>query len=125
MGIKRRTLYNWVRDGKVEYTRSERGVIMIFVDTLWRAGTPTNLPVTEFVASRETLSVNQSVDVANVSLRTIWNWISAGKVEYVRNAGGSVRIFVDSLWSTRNAMKWSAAGVNAGQDVAPRLVEAT
>jgi hypothetical protein len=33
-----------------------------------------------------------------VSRRTIYNWITAGKVEYVRTAGGSVRIFVDSLW---------------------------
>ena len=24
--------------------------------------------------------------------------LSAGKIEYVRTAGGSVRIFVDSLW---------------------------
>ena len=30
--------------------------------------------------------------------RTIYNWIASGKVEYVRTAGGSVRIFVDTLW---------------------------
>ena len=29
---------------------------------------------------------------------TIYNWIASGKVEYVRTAGGSVRIFVDTLW---------------------------
>jgi len=33
-----------------------------------------------------------------VSRRTIYNWIASGKVEYVRTAGGSVRIFVDTLW---------------------------
>jgi predicted site-specific integrase-resolvase len=33
-----------------------------------------------------------------VSRRTIYNWISAGKVEYVRTAGGAIRIFADSLW---------------------------
>ena len=33
-----------------------------------------------------------------MSRRTIYNWISAGKVEYVRTAGGSIRIFTDSLW---------------------------
>jgi predicted site-specific integrase-resolvase len=33
-----------------------------------------------------------------VSRRTIYNWISAGKVEYVRTAGGSIRIFADTLW---------------------------
>jgi len=25
-------------------------------------------------------------------------WLSSGKIEYVRTAGGSVRIFVDTLW---------------------------
>ena len=33
-----------------------------------------------------------------VSRRTIYNWIASGKIEYVRTAGGSVRIFVDTLW---------------------------
>jgi len=33
-----------------------------------------------------------------VSRRTIYNWIASGKVEYIRTAGGSVRIFVDTLW---------------------------
>jgi excisionase family DNA binding protein len=36
--------------------------------------------------------------LVGVSRLTIYNWITAGKVEYVRTAGGSVRIFVDSLW---------------------------
>jgi excisionase family DNA binding protein len=33
-----------------------------------------------------------------VSRRTIYNWIAQEKVEYVRTAGGSIRIFEDSLW---------------------------
>ena len=37
-------------------------------------------------------------EVVGVSRRTIYNWLSSGKIEYVRTAGGSVRIFVDSLW---------------------------
>jgi excisionase family DNA binding protein len=36
--------------------------------------------------------------MVSVSRRTIYNWITAGKVDYVRTAGGSIRIFVDSLW---------------------------
>ena len=36
--------------------------------------------------------------LVGVSRRTIYNWIASGKVEYVRTAGGSVRIFVDTLW---------------------------
>lgn len=33
-----------------------------------------------------------------MSRRTIYNWMAAGKVEYVRTAGGAVRIFEDTLW---------------------------
>lgn len=40
----------------------------------------------------------KACEVVGVSRRTIYNWIAAGKVEYVRTAGGAVRIFADSLW---------------------------
>lgn len=40
----------------------------------------------------------KACELVGVSRRTIYNWISSGKVEYVRTAGGSVRIFVDTLW---------------------------
>jgi excisionase family DNA binding protein len=40
----------------------------------------------------------KACEVVGVSRRTIYNWLSSGKVEYVRTAGGSVRIFVDTLW---------------------------
>ena len=40
----------------------------------------------------------QACEVVGVSRRTIYNWMAGGKVEYVRTAGGSVRIFADSLW---------------------------
>ena len=39
-------------------------------------------------------------DAVGVSRRTIYNWISRGKLEYVRTAGGSIRIFADTLWRT-------------------------
>ena len=48
--------------------------------------------------NRKTLSIMQAREVVGVSRRTIYNWINAGKVEYVRTAGGSIRIFADSLW---------------------------
>ena len=47
---------------------------------------------------RQTLSIMKACEAVGVSRRTIYNWIAAGKVEYVRTAGGSVRIFVDTLW---------------------------
>ncbi len=40
----------------------------------------------------------KACEVVGVSRRTIYNWMAGGKVQYVRTAGGSVRIFADSLW---------------------------
>jgi len=44
------------------------------------------------------VSIPRACDVVGVSRRTIYNWISSGKVQYVRTAGGSVRTFEDTLW---------------------------
>ena len=47
---------------------------------------------------RQTVSIMKACELVGVSRRTIYNWIAAGKVEYGRTAGGSVRIFTDTLW---------------------------
>ena len=47
---------------------------------------------------RGTISIMKACELVGVSRRTIYNWIASGKVEYLRTAGGSVRIFVDTLW---------------------------
>lgn len=47
---------------------------------------------------RTTVSIPRACDVVGVSRRTIYNWMASGKVQYVRTAGGSVRIFKDTLW---------------------------
>ena len=47
---------------------------------------------------RQTLSIMKACEMVGVSRRTIYNWMAGGKIEYVRTAGGSVRIFADSLW---------------------------
>jgi excisionase family DNA binding protein len=52
---------------------------------------------------RQTLSIMKACEVVGVSRRTIYNWIAAGKVEYVRTAGGSIRIFADTLWRDASA----------------------
>lgn len=52
---------------------------------------------------RTTVSIPRACDVVGVSRRTIYNWMSSGKVEYVRTAGGSVRIFTDTLWRDAKA----------------------
>lgn len=54
---------------------------------------------------RKAISIMKACELVGVSRRTIYNWIAAGKVEYVRTAGGSVRIFVDSLWRDPQPME--------------------
>ena len=55
------------------------------------------------IVDRKTISIMKACELVGVSRRTIYNWISSGKVEYVRTAGGSVRIFVDTLWREPDA----------------------
>jgi len=47
---------------------------------------------------RKTIPIMKACELVGVSRRTIYNWMAAGKVQYVRTAGGAVRIFEDSLW---------------------------
>jgi excisionase family DNA binding protein len=47
---------------------------------------------------RQTVSIMKACEVIGVSRRTIYNWTSAGEVDYLRTAGGAIRIFTDSLW---------------------------
>jgi len=47
---------------------------------------------------RKTVSIPKACELVGVSRRTIYNWIASGKIQYVRTAGGSVRIFEDTLW---------------------------
>ena len=57
------------------------------------------------IADRKTLSIAKAGELVGVSRRTIYNWIAGGKVEYVRTAGGSVRIFVDTLWRRNSSSR--------------------
>ena len=63
---------------------------------------------------RQTVSIMKACEMVGVSRRTIYNWINSGKVEYVRTAGGSVRIFADSLWRKPDAQ---ADGLDGGAEV--------
>jgi excisionase family DNA binding protein len=60
--------------------------------------TNTDTNRTAAIVERKTISIMKACELVGVSRRTIYNWIAGGKVEYVRTAGGSVRIFVDTLW---------------------------
>jgi excisionase family DNA binding protein len=57
---------------------------------------------------RQTVSIMKACEMVGVSRRTIYNWIAAGKVEYVRTAGGSIRIFQDSLWRQPDGVRMAA-----------------
>ena len=63
---------------------------------------------------RQTLSIMKACEAVGVSRRTIYNWISAGKVEYIRTAGGSIRIYADTLWrDASRARPLPASGASA------------
>jgi excisionase family DNA binding protein len=47
---------------------------------------------------RRLVTIMEACKIVPVSRRTLYNWINAGKVEYVRTAGGAVRIYADSLF---------------------------
>jgi excisionase family DNA binding protein len=54
------------------------------------------------MVERKTIPIMKACELVGVSRRTIYNWLSSGKIEYVRTAGGSVRIFEDTLWRDPN-----------------------
>lgn len=47
---------------------------------------------------KETISINRAVELVGVSRRTIYNWIQTNKVDYIRTAGGSIRIIKETLF---------------------------
>ena len=55
---------------------------------------------------RQTVSIARAGELVGVSRRTIYNWIAGGKIQYVRTAGGSIRIFVDTLWREPDQAAW-------------------
>ena len=58
------------------------------------------MTIETITTDRKTISISKASVLVGVSRRTIYNWIASGKVEYVRTAGDSVRVFVDTLWRT-------------------------
>jgi excisionase family DNA binding protein len=67
----------------------------------------------ETQVERKTISIMKACELVGVSRRTIYNWLSSGKIEYVRTAGGSVRIFVDTLWRDPHRSDRPAAATTA------------
>ena len=65
--------------------------------------TNTDTNRTAAIVERKTISIMKACELVGVSRRTIYNWIAGGKIQYIRTAGGSVRIFADTLWRDPNA----------------------
>lgn len=60
---------------------------------------------------RTTVSIPKACELVGVSRRTIYNWLASGKIQYVRTAGGSVRIFADTLWREPGVSDAEPAGL--------------
>ena len=69
---------------------------------------------------RKTISIMKACELVGVSRRTIYNWLSSGKIEYVRTAGGSVAFSSTRCGVTRTTATarpsralWQAEGKQA------------
>jgi excisionase family DNA binding protein len=71
---------------------------------------------------RKTISIMKACELVGVSRRTIYNWLSSGKIEYIRTAGGSVRIFVDTLWRDPNRTDRATAAPSWTEETTPTQV---
>ena len=60
------------------------------------------VPVTESARAcephSETVNIDQAARLASVSRRTIYHWLHRGRLAFIRTAGGSIRIYPDTLW---------------------------
>ena len=64
---------------------------------------------------RETVCIKEACQQVGVSKRTLYNWMEAGKVQWVQTAGGSRRIFADTLWRQKRDYQMSAVGDDVGK----------
>ena len=68
---------------------------------------------------RKVISINEACELVGVSRRAIYYWLSSGKIEYVRTAGGSVRIVVDTLWRDPHSSHRPAVNAIHAEDRKP------
>ena len=50
------------------------------------------------INGRVALTISEACHAAGVARRTIYYWMGAKKIDFVRTPGGSPRIFLDTLW---------------------------
>jgi excisionase family DNA binding protein len=56
------------------------------------------------MTDRERIPVNEAARRVGVTRTTIYKWIRAGKLEIVRTAGGSVRVYADTMFRPAGAL---------------------
>lgn len=54
------------------------------------------------INGRKAGTVNEARELADVSRRTIYNWMDSGKVEWFCTASGRRRIYVDTLFKGKD-----------------------
>jgi excisionase family DNA binding protein len=64
---------------------------------------------------RQTVSIMKAAEIASVSRRTIYNWLTAGRLEFVRTAGGSIRIYADTLFRPADHQRTPTMVGSSGQ----------
>lgn len=50
----------------------------------------------------KTVSISRACEMTGVSRRTIYNWMANEKLQWIRTAGGSRRILVDTLFRAQD-----------------------
>lgn len=68
-----------------------------------------DLPDTGYMSDEQLVSITKAAQLVGVSRRTIYNWMSAGKLQIRRTAGGRVRITASSLWRPASSPASAAA----------------
>lgn len=60
----------------------------------------------EAMTDRRLVCIKEACTIAGVTRRTIYNWIAGRKIEYLRTAGGAVRIYADTLLREPRPNDW-------------------
>lgn len=64
---------------------------------------------------RELLSIKKAAARAGVGQTTIYRWLRLGRLDFVRTAGGAIRIYADTLFQPATSLDAIKRVVEAGQ----------
>ena len=52
----------------------------------------------EYPANKELVTIKVATEIAQVSRRTIYNWMKSNKIDWSRTASGNIRIIEETLF---------------------------